>query len=204
MDSTIFCLEKHQDWTRENFNFIFPNEISENLSQKRQSDLYWSRSIIRKLAIEKFGADLKDLKIIKNQWGKPSFEKAPQIHFSISHSKNLMAIIVLSEPVGIDIEEVNRLPQNQNKIRERIFSYEESHSKKDFAFIWTRKEATVKLFGISILNKEVKTNTLNDKINFTQKKIYIRTIQEKNHYVSIATQVKVDDIKLVRVNGLDF
>lgn len=194
MEIKIFCLKNYQNWDRENLNFIFENEIPENLSQKRQTEIYWSRSFIRKIAIKDFGAELKDLKIIKNKWGKPSFEKTPNIHFNISHAGDCICVVVLDEPIGIDIEKINRKILNQNKIEKKLFSPEESESEKDFNFIWTRKEALAKLLGKSVLSDEIKINTLNKKINLNNKKIYIKTLIKEEFYISLA---KYSDFKKV-------
>ncbi len=83
-------------------------------------------------------------KILKNEYGKPYFENGP--YFSVSHSKDFVAVAVSDMPVGIDIQFCDRTI-NTSGVEKRFFTAAERLSTKDFFEIWTAKEAIVKKDG---------------------------------------------------------
>ena len=87
-----------------------------------------------------------------NEHGKPFIEGG--LHFSISHCKEGIAVVVDDEPIGIDIEHI-RLASDD--LIERVMNEEEQRliaeaSAPDRAFtkLWTQKEAIVKAEGTGI------------------------------------------------------
>jgi phosphopantetheinyl transferase len=93
------------------------------------------------------------------QAGKPLH---PEIHFSLSHSKNLAMIAVSKDiPIGIDIEHVRPVP-NKLLIAKRFFSAIEYDylmrqtpelQEKAFFEIWTAKEALTKVKGRRLMDE---------------------------------------------------
>lgn len=86
--------------------------------------------------------------------GKPFLCGHPEIHFSISHCKNGLAVAVGKEPVGIDIESFR---QADDALLDYCMNPEEAASVRQateparaFAALWTRKEAVLKLRGTGI------------------------------------------------------
>ena len=83
--------------------------------------------------------------------GKPLLQGHPDIHFSLSHCHEAVAVAVSDHPVGIDIEttghysaEVARRVMNDDEMREI-----EASAQPEVAFtrLWTMKESLYKLTG---------------------------------------------------------
>lgn len=88
--------------------------------------------------------------------GKPYWEDGP--YFSISHSKEAIAVAIDEKPVGIDIEGIRRTDEDLMK---RIMNEEERSAvssallaDRAFTRIWTQKEAVVKAEGVGIQSFE--------------------------------------------------
>ena len=93
--------------------------------------------------------------------GKPYITNYTGIHFNISHCKEAVAIGISNSEIGIDIEGRR---QFSDTLIERAFSEEEKaiikdsdDQQKEFACIWTRKEAWFKYTGTGILMDHLKT-----------------------------------------------
>jgi len=92
--------------------------------------------------------------ILRTEKGKPYFAAFPQIHFSISHSKDYWACAVADQPVGLDLQyhKQGRLDQ----IPGRFFHPQEAAwlkqqtSAEAFFQVWTSKESYVKWTGQGI------------------------------------------------------
>lgn len=86
--------------------------------------------------------------------GKPFLRDHPEIHFSISHCPNGLAVAVSKEPVGIDIESFRKA---DDALLDYCMNPEEAASVRQaaepaqaFSALWTRKEAVLKLRGTGI------------------------------------------------------
>ena len=115
---------------------------------------------------------LKKLNLAKNTLfsftpsGKPYLQDYPDFHFNISHSGEFTALALSDSQVGVDIEKLRDI---NLKIADRYFTDDEKAYVKDnksFFYIWTRKEAYLKMTGeglkglrtCNILdNKKIKT-----------------------------------------------
>lgn len=97
---------------------------------------------IQKL-LQKLGYE--GLEIAYRQTGQPYFTQKRELFFSVSHAKGWFAVIVGSEPVGIDIQTVSkRLKQGQDYFRnERELEFSEDD--RALHLIWGAKEAFYKL-----------------------------------------------------------
>jgi phosphopantetheine--protein transferase-like protein len=135
--------------------------------------------------------------------GKPSFRCTPDLHFNLSHSGDSVLIAFASEPVGFDIESIQR-KADFSKLAERYFQPQErelmeiSNKPKSIAFfeIWTAKEAILKLLGIGIASGLDKTLILNEEAGlFNDTKIYFR----RYHFGDfIGTLASFSQIQIVR------
>ena len=121
-----------------------------------------------------------------NEHGKPFIEGG--LHFSISHCKEGIAVVVDDEPVGIDIEHIR--PASDDLI-ERVMNEEEQRliaeaSAPDRAFtkLWTQKEAIVKAQGVGIQSFE-QLQTILDNGQWT-----LDTFEKENYMYSIAQIAK--------------
>ena len=118
------------------------------LSMSQQLSL-WAR----KLVIHHVGLPLE---IVYSSKGKPFFKNNSDIHFSISHTSDYIAIALANKEIGIDIE---HLRQHKQDVAMRFFSAKESdylfklpQHNFDTAFtkLWTLKEAYAKCISDGI------------------------------------------------------
>ena len=104
----------------------------------------------------------ENIRINKNDMGKPSLADYPDIHYNLSHADGIASCMVAGSECGIDCEKIR--PYRPNVIK-RSFSEEEKlileNTPEDernamFFRLWTLKESYVKAIGIGIsypLNK---------------------------------------------------
>lgn len=90
--------------------------------------------------------------LTKTQKGKPYIEGLP-FHFSVSHSENLWVCLVGDVENGVDIQ--NKTHSNYEAIARRFYQPEEQKTvamggELSFISIWCRKEAFIKLIGLTI------------------------------------------------------
>jgi 4'-phosphopantetheinyl transferase len=125
-------------------------------------------SAARFLTAKYTGKNPSSLHLATSPEGKPSFQCTPNLNFNLSHSGDSIFIAFSSEPVGFDIENIQRKADFQ-KLAERYFQPSEReymkrlHKSEALAFleIWTAKEAILKLVGSGIAAGLDKTLVLN-------------------------------------------
>ena len=104
---------------------------------------------------------LEQLTYTEDEYGKPRLTLADAISthcFSISHTKNALAVAVSSKSVGIDVEAIVSLRRAEDvPLLERTMSAAErqriaasQEPSKVFTELWTRKEALYKAIGTGI------------------------------------------------------
>lgn len=102
-----------------------------------------------------------------NEHGKPYLADRPDIHFSISHTKNAILVAISNAPIGVDVEHV-RLPSDgliektMNPDEQALINNASSSCLEvdclqgeraaTFTSLWTKKEAVLKLLGTGILD----------------------------------------------------
>ena len=88
--------------------------------------------------------------------GKPYFPSLPGLHFSLSHCPCAVACAVSDRPVGVDVESLRpyRPQLGRYVLSERELQRVEASAESDreFARLWTRKEALLKLDGTGLRN----------------------------------------------------
>lgn len=109
--------------------------------------------LVRREISKRTGLAEKDVIINRTENGKPYCENA-EMHFSISHCKDLVVCVVHRFPVGVDIEFIRPLDLRvtrfacTHKDLEFINSAEdEGEKERRFFKLWTAKEAYIKLHG---------------------------------------------------------
>ena len=111
-----------------------------------------------------------EVKIEITKSGKPFFENIADLHFNISHSGSEVAIAFSTNPVGFDMEVLDR-KRDCLAIAERFFTAEESRevkmagdsANKLFARLWTAKEAMLKLSGEGLVGGLDRATSLSEK-----------------------------------------
>ncbi|MDO5323669.1 MAG: 4'-phosphopantetheinyl transferase superfamily protein, partial [Clostridia bacterium] len=89
--------------------------------------------------------------------GKPRFTDSP-LHFSLSHSGRLAAVLISDAPCGVDVEQLR--PEVAARLHERCLSDVERARSCDFFELWTKKECIAKLDGSGMRNHPSEINTL--------------------------------------------
>ena len=90
-----------------------------------------------------------NVEIIYDEHSKP-FVKNSKKHISLSHSHNLLAVIIDDKETGIDIELIKA---NVLKIKEKFMSdaelkaLEKGHKEEEITLYWCVKESLYKLYG---------------------------------------------------------
>jgi len=135
--------------------------------------------------------------------GKPYFECTPNLHFNLSHSEDSVFIAFASDPVGFDIENIQRKAAFL-KLAERYFQPQErelmerSSKAKNTTFleIWTAKEAILKLIGTGIALGLDKTLVLNEEEGiFNDTKIYLRRYNFGDFIGTLASFSRIQTIR---------
>lgn len=86
--------------------------------------------------------------------GKPYLADFPQLHFNLSHCNQGIALVLSSEPVGVDIESFDRYDEQlidpTMSAAESAMIRSSANSGQAFIQLWTKKEAFVKYTGKGI------------------------------------------------------
>ena len=87
--------------------------------------------------------------------GKPFLLARPDIHFSISHTKNAILVAISDAPIGVDIEAFRSpsaalIARTMNATEQAAILQPSGTPEALFSAIWTRKEAVLKLRGTGI------------------------------------------------------
>ena len=105
---------------------------------RRREHLAWRRVVRSELG--------RGVVIDYNEVGAPVVD-TPNTHISVAHGGESVAVAIANEPVGVDIESLDR---NYERVKSRFMSpAEEALSSMEAwpAVVWTAKEAIYKLYG---------------------------------------------------------
>lgn len=95
-----------------------------------------------------------------SEHGKPSIVGHPEIFFNLSHCRSVVACVVSSSPVGVDVEEVREFKESLARyvLNDEEYAMISSSPQPDREFIrlWTMKESYLKLTGEGI-TRDLKT-----------------------------------------------
>lgn len=124
--------------------------LKSNRAEDRARSL--AAALLLLFALQKEGVSVEKLPDFSYEGKeKPYLKEVPQIHFNLSHSKNMVICAISDKEVGVDIEHVREIKE---ATIQRIFSENEKEfAKKEeegFVRLWTMKEACSKLRGIGL------------------------------------------------------
>ena len=111
-------------------------KLPEFKSVKHAKEFALGRYIVQQIAQKQF--NITDEIILDNK--KPVFKNNKNLHFSITHSNNIVAVAFDDVPVGIDIEQI--IERKYEKIAKRYGK--KFDNIKDFYTWWTTYEAKIK------------------------------------------------------------
>lgn len=134
----------------------YPTQQVTQFSERRNQYLHLSRAMLRHLLSKHFGIDALP-SIAYGEHGKPYFQAVPHIHFNISHTDHMMAIVITDMGcVGIDIERI-KTRRNFSGLAERVFTAHEraylaaaTNYQQCFFQLWSAKEAYLKATGTGL------------------------------------------------------
>lgn len=116
--------------------------------------------------------------------GKPYLKGFPNFQFNISHSEDLCAVAFSNKPIGVDVEKHRKV---NLEIAKRYFNQEEKNFVTDtlsFFYVWTRKEAYLKMTGEGLKGLGLCCDVLDNK--------NIKTIQKENFTLSVCCDTEED------------
>ncbi|MBR5639872.1 MAG: 4'-phosphopantetheinyl transferase superfamily protein [Muribaculaceae bacterium] len=110
--------------------------------------------------LAKYGLRERDMRYIEGEHGKPAIDGHPELHFSLSHSGNLVACAIGEMPVGVDVQTIVTA-------RDSLVNYTTSDCEKAhlqiiedpvarnayFTQLWTLKESYAKATGTGLTHE---------------------------------------------------
>ena len=139
---------------------------------------------------------IKEFSISVSDHGKPYLTDRPEIHFSISHCRNAIAVAVADVPVGMDVETFRSFSDGlMNKTMneaERLDILSSDIPIETFTSYWTRKEAVFKLHGTGITDD---LHSILTEKETTDTAIY----HEKGYAASVAVYSKDCSVQLAEL-----
>lgn len=124
-------------------------EICSVSNERIKKSKYWVWKTLEYALFRSFGYKIEDLDIVKTKLGKWTSKKC---FFSLSHSNNMVAVIVSNRETGIDIEDCSSFKKKVegdkafNALAQRILSKKEPFPQNQMELIslWTKKECLFK------------------------------------------------------------
>ena len=116
--------------------------------------------------LKELGLHERDMEYIVEKNGKLRFANEPDVHFNLSHSKNMSLAVVSDEPVGCDIQFIDKVDE---KLYDLVLSEEEkkyvvgasvnsvrassTSPEERFYELWAMKEAIIKKDGSGLRDR---------------------------------------------------
>lgn len=122
-------------------------------------------------------------------YGKPYLPGGPE--FSLSHGGELAVLLLADAPCGVDVERCGREPAAA--MRSRVLTAAEQASGRPFAWLWTRKEAALKLDGRGLVLPFPEFSVLDDELVLNGRHILLRTERREDHFISCAVAAGIQD-----------
>lgn len=133
--------------------------IKKTISQKERRQSLFAKCLLFYILKNICKIKNSNIKIDTNKFGKP-YIKGCNIHFSLSHSENLVCCALGKSRVGVDIQEM--LEIDFVRICKRFFHRDEigyimkadlKEKTNKFFEIWSCKEAYIKMIGLGLFKK---------------------------------------------------
>ncbi len=158
--------------------------------------------LLRILILKACGINYNDIVIMAGKTGKPYFACTPHIEFSLSHTRNAVAIALSDRPVGIDVEKIRetdlRLAKDIFSEKELLWLAEgETNQYRRFYELWTKKEAAIKFEGIG-LPDDLKSVDVTD---CSAQKISTRHLGD--YVVSVCSETDFSEIDIVSITEME-
>lgn len=165
------------------------------------------RALLKSLLAEHIGLDIDQIIIDVDSNKKPYLPAHPSVYFNVSHSVDYAIIAIAANPVGVDIEYINK-EFNYKEILPTVYHEDEmkdieisGDKQLTFYNFWTRKEAIVKAIGKGIDNDLSKisvtdgSHTIPASLVCNQKKIYVYSFMVNPNYIgALALTVPINNL----------
>ncbi|WP_114819632.1 4'-phosphopantetheinyl transferase family protein [Chryseobacterium sp. KLBC 52] len=132
---------------------------------------------------------------------KKPYLKGLDLHFNISHSKDLVVCAIAEYPLGIDVEfndpEMNYVDFEFQMTANEFKEIHDSEDKiKSFFMYWTRKEAVIKAHGAGMMLPLDSFEILHNECIIEDEKFFTREIfiHEDYHSYMASSDQKIKDI----------
>jgi 4'-phosphopantetheinyl transferase len=126
---------------------------------KHRTSFIVARGLLRIVLGNYMNAEPAAIDFRYGPYGKPEVKGASPVHFSVSHSEQMVLFgLRLDREIGVDIERIRPI-EDMEDIARRFFSPAEcrdllaipkQHRTKAFYDCWTRKEAFIKFLGTGL------------------------------------------------------
>ena len=155
-------------------------DISKFKSEKRKKEFLACELLLNEIS--------PNITITYNEFGVPELDNGQ--HISISHSKNLVAIIISKTKVGLDIEQISDKPLRLS-LKFISTKAHQNLTQEKATLIWSCKEAIFKWYqkGNIDFKKDIKIDEFDTKekgeviCNFKEEKIIVKYRKINNHYL---------------------
>ena len=129
-----------------------------------------------------------------DEYNKPFFKE--NFHFSIAHSEDFVLCAASKQNrLGIDVEKIKSIDvlllKDMFSVDEWLTIEQEDYNLNYFYYLWTRKEAVLKVIGKGVVEEMKKIEVLKDKILYESEQytIYDLPIDEA-YFIAVASNDK--------------
>lgn len=152
-------------------------------------------------AVQKILSDfyqMEDVKIVKNENGKPYLDNPPfPLFFSVAHTDDALFIALSRDNVGLDVERIDR-KVNYHAIVSKFEKAEQTEilSREDFLLHWTAKESAIKWLGGTLAHDLKAISFINGNLSYKSLQLPVQAcfIRLEKYLLSICSEKDFSDI----------
>lgn len=127
----------------------FSKRFDEYKQQQNKLNVFCEYVLLKQL-LNSVNQNLDTQIITTTPQGKPKFENS-SLYFSISHSKNIVAVAIANKPIGLDVQATTNanLKISQRYFTPKVHATITNSRNADWLFTknWAQYESQLKLFG---------------------------------------------------------
>lgn len=191
--------------------YLTPSEQAKRnrFIQQADKDRYSVGRYLIRTILPKYKPNLSPLFELEFTLNNKPFLQNSVIHFNLAHSGNWVVLAVSNKPIGIDIEAIKQIP-DQEEIMKTCFNNSEietivnsSDSLNSFYKFWTRKEAILKTTGQGIATNLLDINVLDgehfiDLEQWNAHQLYLNTYTFQSDYIiSTASELELNPLQVI-------
>lgn len=158
---------------------VIQQRIKRKKQQKKQITSIIGYTLLHRALAENFGIGLEHIYFLDS--GKPIF-KNEEIYFNISHSNDLVGVVISNKGVvGLDIEQFRKFEQVESSFSffskvEQAVILEASDPNQKLIEFWSKKEALVKAVGGKMFDMAAYTDVRFSTASWLNKKYFFNPI----------------------------